>query len=77
MGKPSITYKGSLLALMDVPPRILIRIPAPGVPSVIIVFTPDILPFKACSTVGLNVLSMVSEPILVMAPVTSLLSSVP
>ena len=74
MGKPSITYNGSLLALIDVPPRILIRIPAPGVPSVIIVLTPDIFPFKACSTVALDVLSMVSESIFVMAPVTSLLS---
>ena len=32
MGTPSITYNGSLLALIDVPPRMRTCAPAPGSP---------------------------------------------
>ena len=40
MGTPSITYNGSLLLLIELPPRIKIWVPAPGSPLLRVTSTP-------------------------------------
>ena len=45
MGTPSTTYSGSLLALIDVPPRMRICAPAPGSPLFWIMVTPATRPW--------------------------------
>src|SRR5690606_4805357 len=50
MGTPSITYNGSLLPLIEFPPRILTDEPAPGIPEFCTKFTPATLPCNAWST---------------------------
>ena len=46
---PSITYKGSLPALMDVVPLIRIEVSAPGLPDNCVTCTPAALPCSAWS----------------------------
>ena len=46
---PSIRTKGSLLWLMDPPPRTRIETVASGRPSCVVTFTPDNFPCKACA----------------------------
>ncbi len=50
-GTPSITINGSLLALRDEPPLILIDEPAPGAPPLDVTLTPADLPKISCSGV--------------------------
>ena len=56
-GTPSITIRGSLLALIEVPPLIRILLPDPGAPLLELIFTPGIFPIINCSGV-------VTEPLL-------------
>jgi hypothetical protein len=44
IGTPSITYSGSLLALIDVPPRMRTCAPAPGSPLFGVIITPATRP---------------------------------
>src|SRR5216117_2131567 len=48
IGMPSIIYSGSLLALIDVPPRISICAPAPGSPLFCVIWTPVARPYQIC-----------------------------
>ena len=56
-GTPSITMSGSLLLVMDVPPRIRIEMAPPGSP-LSMMLTPATLPWMSCSALktrpGLN-----------------------
>ena len=54
-GTPSTTIKGSLLAFMEVPPRIRMLEPEPGAPSLEVIFTPATLPIISCSGVATGV----------------------
>jgi len=49
-GTPSTTYSGSLLALIDVPPRMRICTPAPGSPLFCTICTPLTRPCIICVT---------------------------
>ena len=46
-GKPSTMYNGSLLCVIEPPPRTLIFTSASGEPSVVVTCTPAILPVRA------------------------------
>ena len=48
-GTPSITIRGSLLALKDAPPLIRIVLPEPGWPPLEVIETPATLPAINCS----------------------------
>lgn len=50
IGKPSITYKGSLPALMKLPPRIRTEIPPPGSELLCCTCTPADTPYNSWST---------------------------
>ena len=50
-GTPSITIKGSLLALNEEPPRIRMVLPDPGWPPLEMIETPGTLPAIICSGV--------------------------
>ena len=50
-GTPSTTINGSLLALMEVPPRKRKVLPEPGAPSFDVTFNPATLPMINCSGV--------------------------
>ena len=70
IGMPSMTYSGSLLALIDVPPRIRICWPDPGSPPFWVMRTPEIRPsiiwltFKITPT-SASVASMVAtDPVI-------------
>ncbi len=39
-----MTIKGSLLAFKDEPPRMRMRLPAPGIPELDVIRTPGVLP---------------------------------
>ena len=77
IGKPSITYKGSLLALIEVPPRILIFTAESGPPSEETICTPDILPARAPSNESVCILLISSDFIDEIAPVRSFRLVVP
>ena len=47
---PSITYKGSLLLLIEVVPRTRTFMPAPGTPLVAVTSTPGVRPWSIFST---------------------------
>ena len=76
MGRPSITIKGSLEAVKEAPPLILISEPEPGAPLVLIV-KPATLPFNKFSAVTTAPLLNSFEEIVVTAPVTSFFFTVP
>ena len=63
MGTPSMTYSGSLLALMEVPPRMRTWAPAPGSPPSSVTFTPATRPASMPFTFGMT-------PTLASAPLT-------
>ena len=46
-----MTTKGSLLALREEPPRMRMRLPAPGWPLLEVMRTPGVLPTMSCSGV--------------------------
>src|SRR6266550_5460876 len=50
IGTPSITYSGSLLLLIELPPRIRICDPAPGSPLFSVISTPAARPESICVT---------------------------
>ena len=76
-GTPSTTIKGSLLALMDVPPRRRKVLPEPGAPSFDVTFNPATLPINNCSGVAKDPLRKFFSLIMVAAPVKSLVLVVP
>ncbi len=59
IGNPSITINGSLEALIDEPPRILIVAPEPGAPPSDVIFTPATLPLSRLS--GVTILPLVKS----------------
>ena len=76
-GTPSTTIKGSLLALMDVPPLNLMVLPDPGAPSLVFTFSPETLPIINCSGVAIEPLTKFFSPTTTAEPVRSLLRMVP
>ena len=72
IGKPSITYNGSLLAFIEVPPRILILNEASGPPSDCTTCTPAAFEAMAPSKLVVLIFSISSDLIVDTAPVKSL-----
>lgn len=77
IGTPSITYKGSFPAEIDVPPRILTMLEPPGLPLLWMMSTPGALPWISCC--GLDRIPVARSSVLseVMDPVTSRRCAVP
>src|SRR5437763_967566 len=62
-GRPSMTYSGSLLALIEPFPRIRTRAPTPGMPELSITCTPAALPWRPLErvTVGAALVANASD----------------
>ena len=77
-GRPSITYNGSLFALIDPVPRTRTRMPTPGIPEFDVTCTPAILPCRPPDsvTVGAALVSNWSPDTDDTAPVRSRFSTV-
>ena len=74
---PSITIRGSLLALSDEPPRMRICAPPPGVPSLDMTLTPATLPWIMSWALPTRPLFFESGFKAVTDPVKSLFFTVP
>src|SRR4029079_7430956 len=55
MGKPSMTYSGSLLPVTDDPPRMRIDNAAPGADDACVTMTPGAAPASVCSSESVGV----------------------
>ena len=76
-GTLSITIKGSLLALSEAPPLILIVLPEPGAPPFEVICTPATLPAISCSGLVNCPCTKSLEETLVTLPVKSFLRTEP
>ena len=76
-GKPSTINKGSLLCVIDPPPRTRIFISASGEPSVVVIWTPAILPCNASVAEATGTAANVSEFTVATEPVKSFFLAVP
>ena len=77
LGKPSMTYKGSLLWVMEIPPRTRMEMEEPGPPSDWVTCTPATRPAKACVTSEVGVFIKSSLFTETTEPVKSLRLEVP
>ena len=77
MAIPSITTRGSLLAVSEEPPRTRICAPPPGVPSLTVTFTPATLPESMSCAVTTTPLFFPSGLSAVTLPVRSLFFTAP
>src|SRR3989449_2743854 len=70
IGTPSMTYRGSFLALTELPPRIRICAPAPGSPLFWVISTPAARPWIIWSTLVMtptfaaSALSVETDPVI-------------
>src|SRR5690606_17738160 len=76
-GKPSTTYRGSELALMEVPPRTRTRGARPGSPLILDTDTPGARPCNACAVPANGKALIFSDPTEETEPVKSLFFWVP
>src|SRR6187549_3749882 len=76
-GKPYTIYKGELSWVTEPPPRTRITISAPGAPSTVETCTPANRPVIASAALERGILSNVEAPREDVAPVRSLLRTVP
>ena len=76
-GKPSTINSGSLLCVIEPPPRTRIDIVASGEPSVVVICTPAILPCNASVAEATGTAASVSELTVATEPVRSLRFAVP
>jgi hypothetical protein len=69
-GMPSTTYRGSLLALIEVPPRIRICAPPPGSPLFVTIWSPATRPwsiwlaFVITPTFACSASTVATEPVI-------------
>ena len=71
-GKPSTMNSGSLLWVMEPPPRTRMVISASGEPSVVVICTPAIFPWRASVALATGTAAKTSELTVATEPVRSL-----